>query len=984
MADGAYIADAAPGELGVRPPDYPGFDPDNGAVAFDGSGYVQVPPLNLNANNVTITGWVRANGPQPPFSGLFMNRGSSSAGLSMDAGGGLGLAYNWNNDPATYNWVSGLVLPDSEWAYVALVVQPSQAALYVANGTNTFNGATNVLSHSPQPFDGFTIFGGDPIAGTRYFAGDLDEFAIFTRSLTVGEIFSQYAAAVGGLAPQIFTGPQTPTNQLFTGDSCALSVDAGGTPSLAYQWRKGGNDIPDATSDVFTKAPIDSADDGVYDVVVSNSFGFAVSQPVTINVTPLAVPIISQGPTGRTLYPGGTLNLAVTASGGTLEYQWQKDDQLIAAATGSTYSVPSVSTNDSGTYAVTISNRLGFAMSTGAVITVVSPVPASLEAAIVADLPEAWWRLDDLPGATVITDSMGRHDGTYIGNVMLGNPGAIPGNTSTAASFDGASYGSVPFSAALNSPSFTLECWVKTTNLADAMCPASTHYLNKGCYFLGGVPAAGQWTAAFGSGGSDYLVVSSTAAATMTSNAWTHVAITLDSGTFLRFYINGQWDRTAYFDLEHNSGGPLLIGARGISSSVAADLFWKGQVDEVAVYTNRLSLAQIQTHYAAALYGTNTPPMFKLQPQPQVVQSGTSLNLQARVEGTLPVNLQWVKDNEPVANETNTALTLSNVTYASAGIYQVIATNQVGSTYSDPAAVVVMPAPAFANLTNGLVLHLAFDQDLKDSSGLGHDGVANGSPIFIPGQIGSNAVQVSTLQLSNSFNYVSVPLSPDFAFGATDSFSVSLWVNYRNAPDDLPMIGNAVHATLNPGWVFADRAGQLQWTLVGTDDTSVLASPVGGPAINNGAWHHIIASMDRAIGLANTYLDGTLLDTRSIAGVGGIDTAQSITLGQAPTGLYAVDGIFGIDDVGIWRRALSTYDVQSIYQLGVNSQSFDTYGPVTLLQILVQGGFQLIWQAGTLLQADTLDGIWSPVPNAAPPIYTVTPGPDNKFFRVQL
>jgi len=184
--------------------------------------------------------------------------------------------------------------------------------------------------------------------------------------------------------------------------------------------------------------------------------------------------------------------------------------------------------------------------------------------------------------------------------------------------------------------------------------------------------------------------------------------------------------------------------------------------------------------------------------------------------------------------------------------------------------------------------------------------------------------------------------------------------------------------------VFADRGGQLQWTLVGTDDTSVLASPVGGPAINNGAWHHIIASMDRAIGLANTYLDGTLLDTRSIAGVGGIDTAQSITLGQDPTGLYAVDGIFGIDDVGIWRRALSTYDVQSIYQLGVNSQSFDTYGPVTLLQILVQGGFQLIWQAGTLLQADTLDGIWSPVPNAAPPIYTVTPGPDNKFFRVQL
>jgi hypothetical protein len=985
-ADGSYIADAVPGTVGARPPDYPGFDPGNNAVAFDGYGYVQLPPLNLNTNNLTITGWVRARGLQTPFAGLIMNRGSSSAGLTIDAGGGLGLAYNWNDDPATYNWVSGLVLPDSDWAYAALVVGPTQAALYLADGTNasTFAGATNFLAHTPQPFDGLTIFGGDPIAGARFFVGDLDEFAIFTRSLSVGEIFSQYAAAVGGVAPKIFTDLQAPTNQLFTGDSFTLSVDAGGTPSLTYQWRKDGNAVADATSSVFTRTGIDSPDNGAYDVVVSNSFGFAISQLVTISITPLAVPVISQQPLSRTLHPGGTLNLVVTASGGTLEYQWQKDDQSIAGAITSTYSVASVSTNDSGTYVVTVSNRLGFAISTGAVVTVVSPVPGSFEAAIVGDQPEAWWRLDDPPGTTVMADAMGRHDGTYTGTVLLGGPGAIPGSPSTAASFDGTGYGTVPFSAALNAPSFTMECWARTTNLADMMSPASTHYLNKGCYFLSGEPAPGQWTAVYGSAGSDYVVISSTPAATMASNAWTHLVVTVDSGTFLRFYINGQWDRTAYFDLEHNSGGPLLVGARGVSSSVAADFFWKGQVDEVAVYTNRLSLAQIQAHYAAVLYGTNTPPLFKLQPQPQVAQTGTSLELQARVEGTLPLSLQWSKDNAAIPNETNATLMLTNVTFASSGTYQVIATNLVGNTNSDPATVLVMPPPAFGNLTNSLVLHLRFDNDVRDSSGLGHDGVANGSPIFIPGQIGSNAIQVSTLQASNVYNYVSAPLSPDFAFGATDSFSISFWVNYTNTPDDLPMIGNAVHSTLNQGWVFADQGGQLQWTLVGTDNTSVIASPVGGPAINNGAWHHIVASMDRPIGLANTYLDGALIDSRSIAGVGSLDTGKSITLGQDPTGSYAVDGMFSLDDVGIWRRALSTYDVQSIYQLGTNSQSFDTYGPVALLQVPIQGGFQLIWQAGTLLKSDSIDGAWTSVPDAAPPIYTVTPGPDNKFYRVQL
>jgi hypothetical protein len=986
-ANGGYISDAVPGVAGARPPDYPGFDPANDAVVFDGGfGYVQLPPLNLNTNTVSITGWIRAKGAQAPSAGLVMNRGSSSTGLTIDAGGGLGLAYNWNNDPATYNWASGLFLPDSDWAYAALVVQPSQAALYVADGTNvsTFAGATNFLAHTAQPFDGSTIFGGDPIVSTRYFVGAMDEVAIFTRSLSAGEVFSQYAAAVDGVAPQIFTGPTGPTNQLFTGDAFTLSVDAGGTPALSYQWRKDGIEISDATSSVFTKTNIDSPDNGAYDVVVTNSYGSTKSQPAAVSITALRVPVISQGPLSRTLYPGGALNLSVLASGGTLAYQWQKDDTAIPGATSPAYLVASVSTNDSGNYIVAVSNRLGVAMSTGAVVTVVSPVPGSFEAAIVADGPEAWWRLDDAPGSTMMADAMGRHDGTYTGNVVLGESGALPGSASTAASFDGASYGSAPFSAALNAPSFTMECWAKTKDLADVRCPVSTHYLFKGCYFETGVPAPGQWTARYGAAGADYFVISSTAAATMVSNAWTHLVITVDSGTLLRFYVNGQWDRTAYLDLEHNSGGPLLIGARGLSSTVAADLFWKGQVDEVAVYTNRLSLSQIQAHYAAALYGTNTLPVFKLQPQPQVVQSGTTLKLQVQVEGTLPIGLQWVKDNAPIPNETNTTLTLTNVGFGDAGAYEVAATNQAGSTNSDPAAIVVMPLPAFANLTNGLVLHLRFDNDVKDTSGLGHDGVANGSPIFVLGQIGSNAVQVSTLQASNAYNYVSVPFSPDLAFGATDSFSISFWVNYTNAPDDLPIIGNAAGSTFQQGWVFADLSGKLQWTLVGVDDTSVLASPAGGPAINDGAWHHILASMDRAIGLANTYVDGVLADSRSIAGMGNVDTGKPIALGQDPTGLYGVDGVFGIDDVGIWRRVLSIYDVQAIYQLGIGSQSFDTYGPVTLLQAPVPGGFQLIWQAGTLLEADSIDGPWNPVPNAAPPTHIVIPGQDNKFFRVQL
>ena len=46
------------------------------------------------------------------------------------------MSYNWNGDPASINWFSGVSLADSDWTYVALVVQPSQAALYAAFATD--------------------------------------------------------------------------------------------------------------------------------------------------------------------------------------------------------------------------------------------------------------------------------------------------------------------------------------------------------------------------------------------------------------------------------------------------------------------------------------------------------------------------------------------------------------------------------------------------------------------------------------------------------------------------------------------------------------------------------------------------------------------------------------------------------------------------------------------------------------------------------
>src|SRR6185437_3606813 len=145
-----------------------------------------------------------------------------------------------------------------------------------------------------------------------------------------------------------------------------------------------------------------------------------------------------QGPSGRTLYQGGLLDLSVIASGGQLHYQWQKDGTSISGATSSAYVVTSVSGSDSGVYKVTVTNSIGSGSAGPVTIKVIVPGTNTFEAAIVADAPEAWWRLDEPAGTTVMADAMGRHDGTYVGaGVTLGVPGAVVnGATNTAMSLD--------------------------------------------------------------------------------------------------------------------------------------------------------------------------------------------------------------------------------------------------------------------------------------------------------------------------------------------------------------------------------------------------------------------------------------------------------------------------------------------------------------------------------------------------------------------
>lgn len=224
-------------------------------------------------------------------------------------------------------------------------------------------------------------------------------------------------------------GTQPTAQTVCTGGTVTFTVAATGTGTLAYQWRKGGNDIAGATSDTYTINPVTTADAGNYDVVISGICSPVSSNAVALTVTP-ATSITTQ-PTATTACEGGPASLSVVAAGGGLTYQWKKGTTDINGATSATYTIPVVSAADAGSYSVVVTGNCGSATSSSVTLTV---NPAGTWTGITSDdwsNPSNW--CGNLPSATtdaVIPSTAPNmpviHNGTVAArNITIGNGGSL-------------------------------------------------------------------------------------------------------------------------------------------------------------------------------------------------------------------------------------------------------------------------------------------------------------------------------------------------------------------------------------------------------------------------------------------------------------------------------------------------------------------------------------------------------------------------------
>ena len=192
----------------------------------------------------------------------------------------------------------------------------------------------------------------------------------------------------------------------------------------------------------------------------------------------------------------------------------------------------------------------------------------------------------------------------------------------------------------------------------------------------------------------------------------------------------------------------------------------------------------------------------------------------------------------------------------------------------------------------------AFEGDALDSSGGGFHGTAS-VLTYVTGKTEAQAAQ-----FDGSSGHVTIPRS------ITDDFTIALWVKTTdNAgwPGAQWWAGKGlVDGEIGGGGADFGTAlvdGKFVLGVGSTGGDTTVASSVN---INDGAWHHVVATRANASGAMKVYVDGVLRGTGT-GPTGSRTWPTTLRIGSLQTGSNFLNGT--LDDVRLYDRALGPGEV---------------------------------------------------------------------------
>ncbi|MFJ5811103.1 LamG-like jellyroll fold domain-containing protein [Streptomyces sp. NPDC093093] len=446
--------------------------------------------------------------------------------------------------------------------------------------------------------------------------------------------------------------------------------------------------------------------------------------------------------------------------------------------------------------------------------------------------PVAYWRLNETEGEAAQSEAVSRTgmNAGHYRDVDLAAAGVLTGTGNKAVSFNGTnSHVELPESTLASSTVLSVELWFKTDKANgvlvgfqdDPLGPTHPNVYNPVLF----IDSAGKLRGAFEK--SDGGLVPMSSPGTVTDNAWHHAVIT-STGTGQTLYLDGQAVGTLAGPVSHSVKTFTYLGGGFTDQTwdgagTYGTRYYKGLMDEAAVYHRALDAGSVRAHYTAR---TGASKLSKV-----TLPSG-------RIGGTA----EYDSDSERV----------TKVTDENGGVWQISAPRYASGSQAYANAVQAAGPVNYWRLGDSSGATAA-DEISDGGNGSYRDGVTlGGVGTFLDGDDGA-------VTLDGSKGAISVPAE---SLAEAKSLSVELW--FRTDKPSGVLLGlqsgalEAGHPSMFNPSLLIDAEGKLRGHLWdGTRDWPIM----GGIKVNDNKWHHVVITGGPAG--QSLYLDGTKVGTRT-------------------------------------------------------------------------------------------------------------------------
>lgn len=476
---------------------------------------------------------------------------------------------------------------------------------------------------------------------------------------------------------------------VLVGQRVTMYVTSDGWPTPTLQWRKNGAPIAGATGSTFIIESAAVIDAGAYSVVATNEVGSATSpdEVLTVNLGPVDImPSIQTQPVAsQSANVGGTASFAVVASGTpSPSYQWRKNGSNLAGATGSTLALTSLTTGDSGTYTVIVSNIAGNVTSSASVLTVTDPGTGN-------NPPSA--------GApTIQTQPVATQAGTLGGSasfsvVASGTPTILYQWRKNGVNLSGATADTLLLTALTTNDNGIYTVVVSNSQGSVHSSPGVLTVTDPGSgnppppppppanvipqFSLH--PVISQSVTA----GATVLLTAAASGAPDPTFQWQKNGVAIAGATNTSLTLTG---------VTESDSGTYTIAASNVAGTVVSN----GSLLTVSALPVPPPPPPAPPPPPPPPGAANSAPSIMVQPASlQTVVAGNSATLSVMAAGYPAPGFQWRKNSVPIGGATGATLSLPSITAADAAVYSVVVSNPLGTAVSANATLVVHSKPAF-------------------------------------------------------------------------------------------------------------------------------------------------------------------------------------------------------------------------------------------------------------------------------------------------